>query len=129
NVRDEPIVCTPDDALRCFLTTEMDLLVLEDCVLHKQELGEARMPAARPVAVPSFSQRFYDFLKTTAKPAEWLVSQVVTAVVYYGVFTPVGLLFRLIGRDVLRRQFDRDAETYWKPVDAPPDARRYFRQF
>jgi carbamoyltransferase len=36
NVRGEPIVCTPQDAYRCFLATDMDVLVLEDCVLHKK---------------------------------------------------------------------------------------------
>jgi carbamoyltransferase len=35
NVRGEPIVCTPDDAYRCFMRTEMDALVLEDCILEK----------------------------------------------------------------------------------------------
>jgi len=35
NVRGEPIVCTPEDAYRCFMRTEMDLLVLDDCVLEK----------------------------------------------------------------------------------------------
>src|SRR5207244_13498755 len=35
NVRGEPIVCTPEDAYRCFMRTEMDALVLETCVLHK----------------------------------------------------------------------------------------------
>ena len=35
NVRGEPIVCTPEDAYRCFMRTEMDALVLEDCVLDK----------------------------------------------------------------------------------------------
>jgi carbamoyltransferase len=37
NVRGEPIVCTPEDALRCFLATDMDVLVLEDHVLHKTD--------------------------------------------------------------------------------------------
>lgn len=37
NVRGEPIVCSPDDAYRCFMKTEMDLLVLEDCMLWKNE--------------------------------------------------------------------------------------------
>ena len=37
NVRSEPIVCTPEDALRCFLATDMDVLVLGRHVLHKQE--------------------------------------------------------------------------------------------
>ena len=37
NVRGEPIVCTPEDAYRCFLATEMDALVLEDVVVQKSE--------------------------------------------------------------------------------------------
>lgn len=37
NVRGEPIVCTPMDAYKCFMRTEMDLLVLEDCLLYKQQ--------------------------------------------------------------------------------------------
>jgi carbamoyltransferase len=35
NVRGEPIVCTPDDAYRCFMRTEMDYLVIENCLLSK----------------------------------------------------------------------------------------------
>ncbi len=35
NVRGEPIVCTPEDAYRCFLRTEIDVLVLENCFLEK----------------------------------------------------------------------------------------------
>ncbi|MET0275877.1 MAG: carbamoyltransferase C-terminal domain-containing protein, partial [Acidimicrobiia bacterium] len=37
NVRGEPIVCTPEDAYRCFMRTEMDTLVLEDCILAKAQ--------------------------------------------------------------------------------------------
>lgn len=37
NVRGEPIVCTPQDAYQCFMRTEMDYLVLENCVLSKKE--------------------------------------------------------------------------------------------
>ena len=37
NVRGEPIVCTPQDAYRCFMRTEMDVLVLENQLLLKQE--------------------------------------------------------------------------------------------
>ncbi|HEY6894406.1 MAG TPA: carbamoyltransferase C-terminal domain-containing protein, partial [Rhodanobacteraceae bacterium] len=39
NVRDEPIVCTPEDAYRCFLKTEMDVLVLESHIIEKQAVG------------------------------------------------------------------------------------------
>ncbi len=37
NVRGEPIVCSPEDAYRCFMRTEMDVLVLENCVLKKED--------------------------------------------------------------------------------------------
>jgi carbamoyltransferase len=37
NVRGEPIVCTPEDAYRCFMRTEMDALVIGDCLLTKTE--------------------------------------------------------------------------------------------
>jgi carbamoyltransferase len=40
NVRGEPIVCTPEDAYRCFMRTEMDTLVLEDFLLLKNEQPE-----------------------------------------------------------------------------------------
>ena len=40
NVRGEPIVCTPEDAYRCFLATEMDVLVLEDVILLKQDVAD-----------------------------------------------------------------------------------------
>ena len=37
NVRGEPIVCTPQDAYRCFMRTEMDILVLENQIVYKNE--------------------------------------------------------------------------------------------
>ena len=37
NVRSEPIVCTPEDAYRCFMRTAIDVLVLENCLLYKAD--------------------------------------------------------------------------------------------
>ena len=37
NVRGEPIVCTPEHAYACFMRTDMDVLVLENCILYKEE--------------------------------------------------------------------------------------------
>jgi len=36
-VRSEPIVCSPEDAYRCFMRTAIDILVLENCLLYKDE--------------------------------------------------------------------------------------------
>jgi carbamoyltransferase len=41
NVRGEPIVCTPEDAFRCFMGNELDLLVVGNCVLKKAEQDPA----------------------------------------------------------------------------------------
>jgi len=41
NVRGEPIVCTPHDAYRCFLGTDMDALVLENFILRKEKMKQA----------------------------------------------------------------------------------------
>ena len=37
NVRGEPIVCTPEDAFRCFMATDIDVLAIGDCYLRKEE--------------------------------------------------------------------------------------------
>ncbi len=41
NVRGEPIVCTPEDAFRCFMGNELDMLVVGRCVLQKNEQDPA----------------------------------------------------------------------------------------
>ena len=41
NVRGEPIVCTPEDAFRCFMGSELDVLVVGNCVLQKTEQDPA----------------------------------------------------------------------------------------
>jgi carbamoyltransferase len=55
NVRGEPIVCTPQEAYRCFLCTDMDALVLEDCILHKTRVKEVVGAGARQAYVAQFN--------------------------------------------------------------------------
>jgi len=82
-------------------------------------LGLIRPRAIRPIYVGWMVLAF---------PIGWLVSFIVLAIVYYGVFTPIALAFRLVGRDALRRQ-PRETDTYWQPKRQVTDIRRYFRQF
>jgi carbamoyltransferase len=44
NIRGEPIVCTPEDAYRCFMATDMDCLVLENHLLVKEDQHFTLMP-------------------------------------------------------------------------------------
>jgi carbamoyltransferase len=41
NVRSEPIVCTPEDAFRCFMGTEIEILAAGNCYLRKEEQNPA----------------------------------------------------------------------------------------
>ncbi|HEX2802488.1 MAG TPA: carbamoyltransferase C-terminal domain-containing protein, partial [Sphingomicrobium sp.] len=41
NVRGEPIVCTPADAFRCFMATDIDMLVIGNCLLGKADQDPA----------------------------------------------------------------------------------------
>jgi len=41
NVRGEPIICTPTDAFKCFMGTEMDVLAVGNCLLYKEQQDEA----------------------------------------------------------------------------------------
>ena len=54
NIRGEPIVCTPEDACRCFLATDMDVLVLENCILYKSEQPQ-QSTSDREKYIASFS--------------------------------------------------------------------------
>jgi hypothetical protein len=60
-------------------------------------------------------------------PIGWVVSHLLLGAVFYCLFAPLGLLFRLIGRDALglRRT---SANSYWLPKPAGADLRSYFRQ-
>ncbi len=52
NVRGEPIVCTPEDAFRCFMGTEMEALAIGNCFLRKEHQDPRLNPSAAPAFEP-----------------------------------------------------------------------------
>jgi hypothetical protein len=82
-------------------------------------LGLVRPQALRPLFVGWMVLTF---------PVGWTVSHLALAVLLYGVFTPLGLFFRLIGRDALALRPRPGQESYWGPKPAAEDVRSYFRQ-
>ena len=80
---------------------------------------------ARPTAI----RYVYTVWMIVAFPIGWTISHLVLGVMFYALFTPLALLFRLVGRDELRLRRDPSRATYWAPKPGAASARDYFRQF
>lgn len=78
----------------------------------------------RPAAVAPI---FTGWIRLTA-PIGVFVSHILLGIIFYGLFAPIALIFRMIGRDALCLARRPAAETYWqaKPEAAPS---RYLRPF
>jgi hypothetical protein len=71
----------------------------------------------------------YCVFMVAAFPIGWVLSHGLLAIVYYGVFTPIGRVMRMRGRDPMQRRFDSQTESYWVPRNSEKSAQDYFRQF
>ena len=71
----------------------------------------------------------YVVLTAVTFPIGLVVSFMLLATFYFLLLTPLGLLFRLTGRDVLGRKFDPSAESYWQQRKPPESSERYYHQF
>jgi hypothetical protein len=78
---------------------------------------------------PEWVRLIYVGWMILAFPIGWTVSQIILLIVFFGLFTPIALLFRLFGRDPLCRARRPGLETYWVTKPVPTDLRRYFKQF
>jgi hypothetical protein len=79
---------------------------------------------APPVRRPLYLGWMY-----AAFPIGWTVSHTILALAYYLVFTPIGLIMRLVGRDPMERKFRPDQASYWVEHRPWGAASRYFKQF
>jgi hypothetical protein len=71
----------------------------------------------------------YRVFVVVAFPIGWVLSHLILALIFYAVFTPIGLAMRLLGRDPMHRKWDPDAKSYWVPHKAKNKREDYFRQF
>ena len=78
---------------------------------------------------PPLVKPIYLLLMALALPIGWVVSHVAMAILYFLIVTPIGLVFRLMGRDLLSRKFDPHAASYWVRHRCADSSHRYFNQF
>ncbi len=60
----------------------------------------------------------------------WINTRLLLGLIFYFIFTPLALLFKMLGKDPLQRKFDHTAPSYWVKRKIPPaDKDRYYQQF
>ena len=62
-------------------------------------------------------------------PIGWAISMIFLTAFYFLLLAPLGLFFRLLGRDPLSRRFDPAAKSYWLARIEPDSLDRYFHQY
>lgn len=78
---------------------------------------------------PVLGRALYFGWMHAAVPLGWTFTHIILGAVYFGLFSPLGLVMRFSGYDPLsRRSFPSDV-THWLPCDPAPAPGRYFRQF
>lgn len=80
------------------------------------------------LAVPAAIRPLYLLLMVLTLPIGMVVSQVLLRAIFYGVLTPLGLLFRLFGRDPLSLRRAPGQASYWTAHAPRSDPQSYYRQ-
>ena len=76
---------------------------------------------------PAAMRWIYTGWMILAFPIGWTVSRLMIGVLFFVLFTPVALVFRLMGRDALRLRRS-EVTSYWTPKASPANVKDYFRQ-
>jgi hypothetical protein len=61
-------------------------------------------------------------------PIGLVVGELAMLLIFFGVFLPIGLCFRIMRRDSLQRKLDRQAKSYWQAKPQPRGPAAYYRQ-
>lgn len=90
--------------------------------------GIGLMLAVAGVAMPKTLKPVFLALTIVTAPIGMVIGEVAMLLIYFGVFLPMGLVFRLLKRDVLQIKRDQHASTYWETKRQPKGVASYYRQ-
>jgi carbamoyltransferase len=157
NVKDEPIVCTPNDAVQCFLEAKLDVLVIGNYVVdtrYAQDEENApcvlipmrRQPRKNPLyafrsAVQSdvmgsnrpLSEikgiRFLRYIIFAIRGIRTVPSEIAILLVYVLVLIPIGMCKKIWGFGRLESHLDLSKKSYWRPSEKRDRVSDLFRQY
>ena len=125
--------------LRIFGTAALIATVILACLLHLRKdlplqwalciIAFGAVVFVGSLVLPKPTKVIYVIMVSLALPIGLVISTVLMTAFYYLLLTPLGLFFRLVGRDELELKFDRGRESYWVKRRPPKSLKRYFNQF
>lgn len=68
-------------------------------------------------------------LMLIALPIGMVVTECLLLLIYFGLFLPIGLCFKIAKRDALKRSFEKSKKSYWEEKKMPKGATSYYRQW
>lgn len=68
-------------------------------------------------------------LMLLALPIGMVVTECLLLLIYFGLFLPIGLCFKIAKRDALKRSFEKSRKSYWEEKKMPKEAISYYRQW
>lgn len=116
-------------------------LAYREQLLFSFGLGDARVPLTIAFGVlatvaaffsavfPQANRVLYVGLTLLAFPIGFVLSHVIMATLFFLVIGPIAVVFRLVGRDSMNREYDSNASTYWSDARPPRDKASYFHQY
>lgn len=84
--------------------------------------------AVAGMAVPTVLKPVFLALTIVATPIGMVIGELAMLAIYFAVFLPFGLVFRLAKRDSLQLRLDQDKESYWEAKKQPANIASYYRQ-
>lgn len=116
--------------LICFLALGANQYFFKDRPLLGIALATAAVLLGLPGLIrPALLRWIFVVWMVLAFPIGWCISWLLLAGLYFLVLTPVAVVFRLRGRDLLGRKPAPERQSFWEPKQTPLDLRSYFRQY
>ena len=81
------------------------------------------------MVLPQIAKPFYFVWYFLACCMGFVVGNLLFALFFYLIFTPLGLLLRLRKNQGITKGFDKSRKTYWRDAEKAVDLKRYYRQF
>ncbi|MBU0504083.1 MAG: SxtJ family membrane protein [Candidatus Omnitrophota bacterium] len=112
---------TDERSLRKYgITMFVALVIIGTILLFKQKpvyiwfYGIGSLFLVLGVAIPGSLKQVYIIWMKLAFVLGWINTRIILALMFYLVFTPIGLVMKLFGKDLLDRKIEKNKESYWK---------------